>query len=104
MAHRAFLTTTQVPKDEIQALLPYAGFWAYHMSSFFLQAYLEKATPVSFLPEKKEDLDIMLKTYLLEGALHDVTYELNHRPDYVMVPLELIRSILGFPKAKKSLP
>ena len=46
----------------------------------------------------------MLKTYLLEGALHDVNYELNNRPEYVMVPLRLIRSILGFPTAKKSLP
>ena len=104
VAHRAFFTTTQVPKNEIPALLSYAGFWADHMSSFFLQAYLEKATSVSFLPEKKEDLDVMLKTYLLEGALHDVNYELNNRPEYVMVPLRLIRSILGFPTAKKSLP
>jgi maltose alpha-D-glucosyltransferase/alpha-amylase len=105
-AYKAFFSTGQVPKNEIPELLPFAPVWARYMSSFFLDAYLEKAKQSSFIPGVKDDLDIMLRSYLLEGALHDLNYELNNRPDYISVPLSLIRSLMNEdkPVLKKILP
>jgi maltose alpha-D-glucosyltransferase/alpha-amylase len=46
------------------------------------------------VPTEKEDLNIMLQTYLLEGALHHLKYALNKRPDHITAPLSLIDSIM----------
>jgi maltose alpha-D-glucosyltransferase/alpha-amylase len=98
VAYKAFFNTIQVGKEEIHNLLPFAGIWAQYMSSFFLNAYLEKIESSSLIPSTKEDKDLMLRTYILEGAIHDLNYELNNRPEYIVVPLGLINSILD--KAK----
>jgi len=95
VAYKAFLSTNQVPKEGIPDLLPFAGFWAHYMSSFFLHAYLEKMRESSLIPHSTDDLHVMLRTYLLEGAIHDLNFELNNRPQYVEVPLRLIHSILN---------
>ncbi|MGZ3911631.1 MAG: maltose alpha-D-glucosyltransferase [Flavisolibacter sp.] len=105
VAYKAFFSTNQVPKNEIQGLLPFASLWARYMSSFFLDAYLEKTLQASFIPHDKEDLHMILKIYLLEGAIHDLNYELNNRPQYVMIPLRLIEAIMNEgQKQKKILP
>jgi maltose alpha-D-glucosyltransferase/alpha-amylase len=75
------------------------------MSSFFLDAYLEKIQNSFFIPRAKEDLDMMLRTYLLEGVIHDLNFELNNRPEYLIVPLRLIHSIMDTTKDKaKKIP
>ena len=94
VAHKAFFTTGQVPKEDIQNLLPFAGWWAHYMSSFFLHAYLARLQDNSLIPKSKEDINVMLRTYLLEGAIYDLNFELANRPDYVMVPLRLVHSIM----------
>lgn len=105
VAHKAFLNTTQVSKEEARELMPFAGFWAHYMSNFFLDAYLEKIQNSFFIPQAKEDRDMMLRTYLLEGILHDLNFELNNRPKYVAVPLRLIHSIMDTAKEKaKKIP
>jgi maltose alpha-D-glucosyltransferase / alpha-amylase len=105
VAHKAFFNTTQVSKKEAHDLLPFAGFWAHYMGSFFLDAYMEKAQDSFFIPQAKEDLDVMLRTYLLEGALHDLNFELNNRPEYIIVPLRLIHSVMdGHKEQAKKIP
>jgi maltose alpha-D-glucosyltransferase/alpha-amylase len=106
VSHKAFFTTGQVPKNEVHSLLHFADLWAHYMSNFFLDAYLEKARQASFIPHEKQDLDIMLRTYLLEGAMHNLNYELNNRHEYVIIPLRLIHFILNGNKSgiKKILP
>jgi maltose alpha-D-glucosyltransferase/alpha-amylase len=37
----------------------------------------------------------MLETYLLEKAITDLNYELQNRPERVIVPLKLIQAIIG---------
>jgi len=101
VAHKAFFNTAQVQKEDVLHLLPFAGLWAHYMSSFFLEAYLEKAQQSSFIPKSREDLQVMLRTFLLEGAVQDLNFELNNRLQYVMVPLRLIDSILNKDKTKK---
>ena len=36
----------------------------------------------------------MLEAYLLDKAVYEVAYELNNRPDWVVIPLRGIRHIL----------
>jgi maltose alpha-D-glucosyltransferase/alpha-amylase len=65
------------------------------MSGLFMQAYLKTVKGNAFIPHEKEDLDILMRTFLLEKAIYELNYELNSRPDWVMVPLHGIKSIMN---------
>ncbi|GAB4043790.1 maltose alpha-D-glucosyltransferase [Spirosoma litoris] len=97
VGYEGFLRTNQVTDDDLVRILPYAEFWAHYMSGFFMHAYLETVQGSSFIPTDPDDLQMMLETYLLEKAITDLNQELNHRPDWVRVPLQLIKSIVKAP-------
>uniref|UniRef100_UPI003B3A7321 alpha-amylase family glycosyl hydrolase n=1 Tax=Spirosoma sp. TaxID=1899569 RepID=UPI003B3A7321 len=97
VGYEGFLQTNQVPTNDTFRLLPYAKFWARCMSNFFMEAYLETVQGSSFIPKQPDDFQMMLETYLLEKAISDLNFELNNRPDWVHVPLQLIQSIVGKP-------
>ena len=44
------------------------------------------------------DLKVLLEAYLLDKAVYEVAYELNNRPDWVVIPLRGIRHILQMPR------
>ena len=94
VAYEGFMNNNQASKEETQLLLPYAEFWGNAMSSFFIKAYLETTQGSSFIPNDPDDLSMMLETFMLERAIYDLNYELNHRPAWVRVPLHLIQSIV----------
>jgi len=41
-----------------------------------------------------EELQIIKDVYLLQKAVYELNYEINNRPDWVLVPLRGIKSIL----------
>jgi len=47
-----------------------------------------------FVPKNSEDLQIMLEAYLLDKAVYEIAYELNHRPSWVLIPIRGIKHIL----------
>jgi len=89
-----FMQTSQVPKEEIKGLLPFADLWAYYMRGIFLRAYLDTVQGCGFIPEDKQDLQMMIETYMLERIIHDLKYELNHRPDWLRVPVRVLKSLI----------
>ncbi|MDB5192350.1 MAG: treS, partial [Segetibacter sp.] len=94
VAYEGFFLNTHLPKEDVKGLMPFAELWSHYMSQFFIHAYLETVQFSSFIPKEKDDLKMMLETYLLEKAIHDLNYELNHRPEWAVVPLRVIKSIL----------
>jgi maltose alpha-D-glucosyltransferase/alpha-amylase len=95
VAYEGFLKTTHLEKDNVDTLLPFASLWAHYMVGFFMKAYLETVKDSSFIPQDKQDLKMMVETYMLEKALFDLNYELKTRPDRVVIPLKTIKSIIG---------
>ncbi|HEY0514239.1 MAG TPA: putative maltokinase, partial [Thermoanaerobaculia bacterium] len=81
--------------DSALALESWALYWERWVSATFLQAYLDRVRGAAFLPPSREELEILLDSYLLEKAIYELGYELNHRPDWVRIPLRGIRQILG---------
>jgi len=69
--------------------------WYTWTSAAYLKAYLAEASRGSFLPARREDLETLLKAYLLEKALYELGYELNNRPTWVRIPLEGILQLMG---------
>jgi maltose alpha-D-glucosyltransferase/alpha-amylase len=72
----------------------WASLWYVWMSARFMKSYLERTRPGGFLPSDPSELEIILHSYLLEKSLYELAYELNNRPDWVMIPLQGILNLL----------
>ncbi len=81
--------------EDVPFLERWADLWYRQMSSVFLQSYLETTDGAPFLPSDEGDFEILLEAYLLDKAVYEVGYELNNRPDWVVIPIRGIKHILG---------
>ncbi|GBD39392.1 Trehalose synthase/amylase TreS [bacterium HR37] len=80
--------------EEFKKLEPWAVVWYKYISGAFLRSYLDTVKDAPFIPKEKEELSAMLKAYLLEKAVYELGYELNNRPDWLVVPIRGIKSLL----------
>jgi maltose alpha-D-glucosyltransferase/alpha-amylase len=93
-AYGSLFLGDQMRKEDIEKLIPVIEMWYHYMSGFFMKAYLETVNGSAFIPRQKEELEILLSTFLLEKAIYEINYELNNRPDWLIIPLNGIKSIL----------
>jgi maltose alpha-D-glucosyltransferase/alpha-amylase len=93
-AYGGLFLDNQIRKEDISRLVPYAEQWYHYMSGFFMQGYLEKVQGSGFIPEAKEDTHTMMTTFLLEKAIYELSYEMNNRPDWVVIPLRGIKELV----------
>jgi maltokinase len=70
--------------------------WEARAREEFLDAYLETADP-SLLPAGRQGVDQLLSVFELEKAVYELRYELNHRPDWVRIPVASILRLLEVP-------
>jgi len=84
-----------VRPEDLPKLEAWSLSWQSWVSAVFLKSYLEEASKGNFLPKKKEDLDLLLRLFLLEKGLYELHYELNHRPEWVRIPLRGLLRLLN---------
>ena len=63
----------------------------------FLKQYVATAADAPFLPKTHQEMQVLLDAFLLEKAVYELGYELNHRPDWVEIPLQRIVELLQPP-------
>src|SRR6266446_914608 len=80
--------------EDVPFLERWADRWYRQISSVFLQSYVQATTDAIYIPKSSEDLQIMLEAYLLDKAVYEIGYELNHRPTWVVIPIRGIKHIL----------
>jgi maltose alpha-D-glucosyltransferase / alpha-amylase len=80
--------------EDISTLEPWARFWYTWVSATFVKTYLETADQAAYLPQTHEEFRIWLDALLMEKAIYELAYELNHRPDWVKIPLRGILDLL----------
>jgi maltose alpha-D-glucosyltransferase/alpha-amylase len=83
-----------ISSEDVSFVESWVQFWHFWVSVLFLNAYLEVAPEGNFLPERREELKVLLDIYLLEKAIYEVGYELNNRPQWVKIPLQGIQQVL----------
>jgi maltose alpha-D-glucosyltransferase / alpha-amylase len=93
-AYGSLFLDHQIRQEDVHKLMPFAEQWYHYMSGFFLDAYLKRAKGTRFIPGVKEDLEILMTTFLLEKSVYELNYELNNRPDWLLIPLRGIKSIM----------
>jgi maltose alpha-D-glucosyltransferase/alpha-amylase len=95
--YAAYSALAQLPgarAGESENLEKWAEIWVKRVSEIFLDAYLSTAKGASFLPESEQTLKMLIDAYLLEKAVYEVCYELNHRPEWIYIPIRGIARIL----------
>jgi maltose alpha-D-glucosyltransferase/alpha-amylase len=97
-AYAALLAFTVHAADDYPTLEPWADAWQRWIATAFLSAYRTSLTTVTdgpvfhahafrLVPEGDEAFKATLRALMLEKACYEVEYELNHRPDWVRIPL-----------------
>jgi maltose alpha-D-glucosyltransferase/alpha-amylase len=86
-------------KEKYQQLLePWAEQWFQYVKKFYLAAYLQK---MGMDQDISEDNRTLLEVYMLEKAVYELGYELNSRPDWVIIPLRGIKLLIDQYKNEK---
>ncbi len=94
-AYGSLFLDNQIRKEDYPRLMPFVDQWYHYMSGFFMSAYIDTVKGSAFIPREKSDLEILMTTFLLEKAVYELNYELNNRPDWVIIPLRGIKDILA---------
>ncbi len=94
-AYAALLQDETRSKSAVRDLAPFGELWFHEVSRTFLKSYLEVAHDAPFVPKSLDARERLLQTFLLSKAMYELLYELNNRPDWVMIPLRGIVQILS---------
>jgi maltose alpha-D-glucosyltransferase/alpha-amylase len=81
-------------QQDMPFLERWADLWYRQMSSVFLRSYLNTTAGAIFIPKNSDDLQVIVESYLLDKAVYEIGYELNHRPSWVLIPVRGIKQIL----------
>jgi maltose alpha-D-glucosyltransferase/alpha-amylase len=86
-ANTALNAATRTRPDDTERLKPWAQLWETWVSAVFLRAYLTAVRDAGILPAEDDEVDALLQAFVVDKALYELGYELNNRPDWVVVPL-----------------
>lgn len=98
-AYTSLLRRGSVRPGDVPLLEPWADIWYCSISGVFIDSYLKHAGDASFIPADKNDIDALLSVFMLEKAIYELGYELNNRPDWIMIPIRGIFNVVN--KQKK---
>lgn len=93
--HAEYFNHISLRSEDASLLEPWLDPWYRYVSRTFLKAYVRTAGSAGFVPGNKADLEILLQVFLLEKAVYELGYELNNRPDWLVIPFRGIKSILA---------
>lgn len=80
--------------EQVPSVEPWTQLWSRWISALYLRSYLETVGSSPLLPKSRSELEILLRTYLLDKAIYEVGYELNNRPGWVKIPLQGVLQLL----------
>jgi maltose alpha-D-glucosyltransferase/alpha-amylase len=84
-----------VGHGEFAWLQPAALFWHRWVSAVFLKSYLDVAQVEGLLPQSRQQLNLLLRAFLMDRAVDELSYELENRTEWLRVPLDGIVDLLS---------
>ncbi|MDB4946193.1 MAG: 1,4-alpha-glucan (glycogen) branching enzyme GH3-type [Labilithrix sp.] len=83
------------PEAERAALSPWASLWHRSVSAAFVRGWLDAVQGSAVLPPDPAVVKALLDLFLLEKSIYEVHYEMNNRPEWLDIPLQGVREIVG---------
>ncbi|MFH2071188.1 MAG: maltose alpha-D-glucosyltransferase [Elusimicrobiota bacterium] len=93
-AYTSFTKDLPIKIEDFSEIEPWAVLWYKYISGAFLRSYLDTVKNIPFIPQDREEFNILLNVYLLEKAVYELGYEINNRPEWLFIPLNGIKQIL----------
>jgi maltose alpha-D-glucosyltransferase/alpha-amylase len=90
----AFALAKSAVPVKLNDMEPWGRLWYTWTSIAFLKGYIETSKEANFIPSDVAEFKTLLEVYTLEKALYELSYELNHRPDWIGIPLQGILEIM----------
>jgi maltose alpha-D-glucosyltransferase/alpha-amylase len=81
--------------SDLERFGAWAESWNSAVAERFLESYFETAGAAAYLPESREEAEVLLELHLLEKAVYELGYELNNRPSWLGIPLQGISRLLS---------
>lgn len=66
----------------------WTDLWYRCVSKIFLGSYLAAVGDAELIPKDTKDIRTLLDAFLLEKAIYEVGYELNNRPDWLIIAIK----------------
>ncbi len=92
--YAALFRRNSIRKEDVAKIEKWTEPWYRAVASTFLHAYMEKVNHAPFVPKKENELEILLNVFLINKALYELGYELNNRPDWIVIPVRGLNMIL----------
>jgi maltose alpha-D-glucosyltransferase/alpha-amylase len=93
-AHGNLLLRAAKLGADVEYLRPWADLWYFYVSGIFLHAYLATVAGSQVVPKDVDECSTLFEIFLLEKAVYELGYELNNRPDWLMIPVRGIEQII----------
>lgn len=93
-AHVALRTVTADRPEDVKVAEPFAQEWEQHAAQTFLSNYVAAVSDCGVYPPEPGAGSALVNVMALEKALYEVRYELNNRPDWLVIPLSGVLRLL----------
>jgi len=93
-AHAVLMQRAPVCAEDVPYLEPWAEAWYRCCAGVFLHSYLKTVDGAPFMPKEREEIEVMLSAFMLDKVLYELGYELENRPEWVMIPLRGVKDLL----------
>jgi len=93
-AYAALLRHPGLRPEDRAYLEPWIEALYHYLGGIYLCSYLKTVGKAAFLPADPEEFRVLFESFLLEKAVYELGYELNNRPDWLVIPLKGINYIL----------
>lgn len=93
-AHGNLLLRAAKLGADVEYLRHWADLWYFYVSGMFLHAYLKTVADSRVVPKDVTECNTLFEIFLLEKAIYELGYELNNRPDWLMIPVRGIQGLI----------
>jgi len=86
--------SAKIRPEDVADLERWADIWYRWVGASFLRAYFENVGDDFLFSREREEIEFLLKIYLLEKTVYELGYELNNRPHWIRIPMKGILDLL----------
>lgn len=80
--------------EDLQILDVWSELWSRYVSSAFIKSYIETVGKAPFMPSNRADLEKLLKVFLLDRSIHELSDTLEVKPGSAEIPIRVLSTLM----------